>query len=99
MGASAMAVAAIIVFLAACGNPSNASSSAAAATGGTARPSATATALSCKLPIFYPPENGTVQGGWVNVPGGQTQQDATGSFARSGNLVTSKAQPALTGDG
>jgi hypothetical protein len=33
------------------------------------------------------------------MPGGQTQADSNGAFARSGNVVTSKVQPALRGDG
>lgn len=38
-------------------------------------------------------------GAWVTVPGGATQPDANGGFARSGNLLSSKARPVLTGDG
>ena len=57
------------------------------------------TSLACRLPIYYPPLTGDVEGGWVTFPGGQTQRDPNAVFRRSGNVLRSTAQPVLSGDG
>jgi hypothetical protein len=81
--------------LGSCGGPSTAGSSPSPA----ASSSASATSLACRLPIYYPPVTGDVEGGWVTFPGGQTQTDANAGFRRSGNVLRSNAQPILSGDG
>jgi hypothetical protein len=86
---------AVAAVLGSCGGPSSASPSPPP----TASSSTSATSLACRLPIYYPPTTGDVQGGWVTFPGAQTQQDANAVFRRSGNVLRSTAQPVLSGDG
>jgi hypothetical protein len=95
----AIALVLAAAILTACGVQTSASAKASPTRETTASPTATPQSLNCKLPVFYPPESGTVQGGWATFPAGATQKDASAAFTRSGNLVTSKAQPALSGDG